>query len=274
MRRRFPPPASALVAALVCAAGVLPPAAAGSGVLHDNGPFATHHGTGVGGADESWVQFSIGLTAYGFVHDAGTIDEIADDFTVPERAVWSVDAITFFAYELNAPPQTTTFTTLCFMVLDGPPDTPGTHIIYGDFYTNRLTSSVWTGCFRVGEGSSGTDDNRPVMANTCVIEPPLALGPGGTYWIIWQAWGTQVSRAYAPPVTILGQADTGNGLVTEDGGYSYIPATDNHHQQGFPFVIEGMSTGSPVERASWGAVKALYRWSEFPFAIRRPHSVE
>lgn len=256
--RRMLPSQLALLAAAACAVGVLPPPAAHAGVLWNNGPFVTHHGTGVGGANESWVQFSIGLTAYGFAHDAGTIDEIADDFSVPEKAVWSVEAITFFAYELYAPPQSTTMTTLCFMVLDGPPDTPGTHIIFGDFYANRLTSSVWTGCYRVGQGQPGSDD-RPIMANTCVIEPPLILGPGGTYWIIWQTWGTQVSRAYAPPITILGQTDTGNGLVTEDGGYSYIPATDNHHRQGFPFVIEGMSTGTPVECTSWGAVKALFR---------------
>ncbi len=242
----------------IVAACALWPGAAGAGVIHDNGPFVTHYGTGAGGANESVLQTGLGLTAYGFVHDAGTIDEIADDFTIPERAVWSIEAFTFYAYELNAPTEPTTLTTLCFMVLDGPPDTPGTHIIFGDFHTNRLSSSVWTGCYRVGQGQSGTT-SRPIMANTCLVEPPLMLGPGGTYWIIWQTWGTQVSRAYAPPITILGQTDTGNGLVTEDGGYTYIPATDNHHQQGFPFVIEGMSTGTPVERASWGAVKALFR---------------
>ncbi len=241
----------------IVVAAALCPGAARAGIIYNNGPFVTHYGTGADGADESVVQTGIGLTAYGFAHDAGTIDEIADDFTVPEGWEWTIEALTFFAYELNASPESTTFTTLCFMILDGRPDTSGTHIIFGDFYTNRLSSSVWTGCYRIGQGQSGSDD-RPVMANMGAVDPPLMLA-GGTYWIIWQTWGTQVSRAYAPPITILGQTDTGNGLVTEDGGYTYIPATDNHHQQGFPFLVHGTALDTPVERTSWGAVKALYR---------------
>jgi hypothetical protein len=249
-----------MLVVLTLAVGVATASPAGparSWRIYDNGPFVTHWGTGAGGAHESWVQFPIGLTAYGFIHKAGTIDEIADDFTVPDGWEWTVESITFYSYELYGATQPSTVNWVSFIMWDGPPDTPGTEYVFGDFYTNRLTSSVWTGCYRVGEGSSGNDD-RPIMANTCVLSPPLVLS-AGTYWMVWQTEGSQDYGPYSPPVTILGQPDTGNALVTEDGGLSYVPATDNHHQQGFPFYIEGTVLDTPVARTSWGAVKALFR---------------
>ena len=50
-------------------------------VLWDNGPFITHYGTGFGGADESLVQTSLGMVAWGWLDEDPY--RVADEFTVP-----------------------------------------------------------------------------------------------------------------------------------------------------------------------------------------------
>jgi hypothetical protein len=227
-------------------------------VLHDNGPFVTHHGTGVGGADESWVQTSLGLSAFGFVHRVGSADIIADDFAVPGGWVWTVEQITFLAYQLNAPTAPSSMTSLVFVILDAAPGTAGANVVFGDWTANRLTSSEWTGCYRVEDALSGASDERPIMSLGCALTPPVEI-PAGTYWIAWQSEGSLDYGPYAVPVTILGQTTTGNAVVSENAGFTYVPATDNHFQQGFPFIIEGTSIDTPVAPATWGSVKALYR---------------
>jgi hypothetical protein len=225
--------------------------------IYDNGPYVTHWGSGAGGANASVVQFSIGLTAYGFVHKAGTIDLIADDFVVPEGWEWIVEAVTFFSYEPYGSTSPSTVNWVSFIMWDAAPNSPESDYVFGDFYTNRLTTSVWTGCYRVGEGTGGST-MRPIMANTCVIEPPLVL-PAGNYWMVWQTEGTKDFGPYSPPVTVLGLTDTGDALISETGGLTWEPASDNHHRQGFPFYLTGTTLDTAVEPVSWGAVKAMFR---------------
>jgi hypothetical protein len=228
------------------------------GVLYNNGPFVTHQGTGVGGANESWVQTAIDLHAFGFIHRVGTVDLIADDFVVPDAWKWTVEQITFFAYQLGAPAAPSSMTSLIFVVLDAAPGTPGAKVIFGDWTTNRLTSSAWTGCYRVEDGLSGTSDERPIMSLSYVFAPPIKL-KAGTYWIVWQTAGSLVYGPYAPPITVVGQTTTGNALVSEDYGRTYVPASDNHFQQGFPFVIGGMGLDTAVAPATWTSIKAMYK---------------
>ena len=66
--------------------------------------------------------------------------------------------------------------------------------------------------------------------------------PPGTYWLDWQSDGTGGSGPWAPPIAILGQNTTGNGLQSLDGGVTYGLAEDSGSltQQGFPFVIYGV----------------------------------
>jgi hypothetical protein len=68
-------------------------------VLYDNGPLVTHPGGGSGGADASALQTALGLTIYGFGHQAPLNYRMADDFVISDPAGWQVDTITFFAYQ-------------------------------------------------------------------------------------------------------------------------------------------------------------------------------
>lgn len=223
-------------------------------VLHDNGPFVTHVGTGEGGADESLLQGSLGLTTYGFSHAVAVSHWVADDFAVPAGETWDIGTITFFAYQSYAPTSPSTMTTVHLQIWDDVPGTPAADLVYGDAVTNRLTSSEWASCYRVQATNGGTA--RPIMVDTCELSPAAVLGEG-TYWIAWQTGGTLTSGPWVPPITILGQTTTGNALQSADGGVTYAPLLDTGFAQGLPFILE--ETDTPVERASWGSVKALFR---------------
>ena len=61
-------------------------------VIFDNGPIVTHPGGGAGGADVSALQWSLGLTVWGFGPTVSA-DRVADDFTVPAGATWVIESV-------------------------------------------------------------------------------------------------------------------------------------------------------------------------------------
>ncbi|MFH1680396.1 MAG: hypothetical protein ABIH26_07110 [Candidatus Eisenbacteria bacterium] len=226
-------------------------------VLYDNGPFVNMPGGGWGGADASVLQNStLLMNTLGFGHQVYYNYLVTDDFTVPAGDMWSVETITFFAYQTGAPTSPSTMTAVHVQIWDNPPDMPGANLVFGDLVTNRLTGTAWSNCYRVTE-TTLTATNRPIMADVC--SAPVVLGPG-TYWVAWQTDGTLTSGPWAPPIAIWGQPTTGNGEQSLDGGVTYAPAVDSGSltPQGFPFIISGTNlTGT--EESTWGQVKALFR---------------
>ncbi len=203
-------------------------------VLYDNGPVITNPGGGFDGADLSIVQYSIGLLLNGFD------GRIADEFTVSNPKGWTIDTIAFYAYQ---PGSTTnsTITAVNLRIWDGPPAAAGSTVVWGDTTTNVLQSTVWSGAYRAPE-TSPLSTFRPLMTNVVAVGTELAQG---TYWLDWGTEGSLDSGTWAPPITVLGAASTGNGLRSLDGGASYFQAIDfpNRTPQGFPFVIEGSAPG-------------------------------
>lgn len=215
----------------------------GPTVLYDNGPLVNSPGTGSGGADESILQGgTLGHTTIGFGHQVLNGNRMADDFTITDPGGWDIDTFTFFAYQTGST-TTSTMTAVNMRISDAMP--PGGSVVFGDTTTNVMTSTGWTNIFRVTDTTLGAT-NRPVMANTVTLASPLHLDPG-TYWIDWQTDGSLASGPWAPPITINGQASTGNGLQSlADNGATFAPALDggaNADQQGFPFIIEGVIAG-------------------------------
>ncbi|MCL4263291.1 MAG: DUF4397 domain-containing protein [Anaerolineae bacterium] len=210
-------------------------------VLYDNGPLVNSPGTGVGGADESVLQtVSLGMNTLGFGHQVLNGNRMADDFTIPPGSNWTIDEIVFYAYQ-TASPITSTITQVNLRIWDGEPGNGGT-VIWGDTSTNVMSSTVWSGIYRVTETTTGVATDRPIMASTVNLGG-LSLPPG-TYWLDWQSDGTLASGPWAPPVTVNGQTTTGNGLQSlTDNGVTWGPANDSGTltQQGFPFLIMGSS---------------------------------
>jgi len=210
-------------------------------ILFDNGPFTTCLGCGSGGADVSSLQDqSLGMTIYGFGHQLVADNRVADDFVVPAGQTWDIGSITFFAYQSFAG-NVSTITSVSLQIWDGVPGDAGSNVIFGDETTNRMIGTSWTGVYRTLEGDITTSTDRAIMAN--VVSVNTTLGEG-TYWLDWQTDGTATSGPWAPPVTILGQAATGNARQ-EQAGAPWVDLVDVEDSQGLPFIISTDGGVSP-----------------------------
>ncbi|MCZ7650022.1 MAG: hypothetical protein M5U13_02190 [Thermoanaerobaculia bacterium] len=211
-----------------------------SAVLWDNGPLVTHPGAMPGGADESRLQANLAMNTLGFGDQVLNGNWVADDFEVTAADGWTLDSATFFHYQTNST-TTSTITNVVWQVYDGQPGAGGTMIANG----SGLVSSLFTNIYRTSDTTPSVT-NRPIMA-TEVDLGGLVL-PAGSYWLAWQADGTLASGPWAPPVTILGQTTTGNGLQDLGNAGTWGPANDSGTltQQGFPFILEGEIVVVPV----------------------------
>jgi hypothetical protein len=205
-------------------------------LLHDNGPLVNSEGTGSGGADESVLQGSLGMTTLGAGIQFAVGNHMADDFVVDET--WTVDEFTFYGYQTNSG-DASTMTGGYLQIYDGNPSSGGA-LVWGDMTTNRMTSTQFSNIYRVSETTGGTTA-RPIMEIVCET-PGLVLEPG-TYWVEYTLDGSATSGPWAPPITITGEATTGNALqLTSDG---WAPFTDGGSltAQGMPFLINGTADG-------------------------------
>ena len=212
--------------------------------LWDNGPLITHPGGGAGGADFSMLQTDLAMNTLGFGHQFASDIHIADDFEVGAGG-WNIDSIDFFAYQTNSGNQST-ITGLYVRIWDGSPDDGGSNVVWGDLTTNLMVSTAWANMYR---GSALDATNRPVMQSQAAIGTQLAAG---TYWLEWMSDGTGASGPWAPPISILGQTTTGNGLQYYLSAWG--PANDSGTltQQGFPFLIDGSVVPAPGALALLG----------------------
>lgn len=210
-------------------------------LLFDNGPLVTHPGGGFGGADASALQNTV-LNSYGANQNATTF-RIADDFTVSGGA-WTIDSIALFGYQTGST-TTSTFTAANLQIWDGPPNLPGSNVIFGDLTTNRLIRTRFSGIYRVLI-TTLTASDRPIMRN--VVQVGTTLMPG-TYWLVWNASGSLASGPWQPPVSILGTYVTGNALQWTGAAWqalrdSVSPAPGN--PQGAPFLVYGTASSNPL----------------------------
>jgi hypothetical protein len=203
-------------------------------LLYDNGPLITHPGGGSGGADASALQTALTLTIYGFGAQISANNSVADDFTIV-GSDWAIDEIQFFTYQTGST-TTSTINDVRMQIWNGAPNGGGS-VIYGDLTTNRLSSTSWTNMYRVLD-TDLLNTQRPVMRVVVQFSPALVLS-AGTYWLQWQYGGTLASGPWAPPVSVVGQTTTGNGLQNLAGVWG--PLLDGTFPQGVPFLIFGNS---------------------------------
>ncbi len=210
-----------------------------SDVLVDNGSWITHPGAGFGGADASVLPFTSGATTFGFGHQVSAGHRISDDFVVP--ATWTLERVHVYAFQLNSG-TSSTITGVNLRIWDGPPGKPGSSVIFGDTTTNRMTSTAFTGVYRVADHLLA-NTQRPVMRQTVELGG-VVLEPG-TYWLDWQSSGTLASGPLAPPVTSPGFIPVGNARQYDAFQADWKPATDGGLgiNVAIPFILEGTSGG-------------------------------
>jgi len=206
-------------------------------ILWDNGPLVTNPGGGYGGADLSALQTALLLNTYGFGNQFIYSYRMADDFEVDTE--WTVEQITFYAYQTGSPTDPSPITGLYYQIWDGVPDDPGSSVVFGDLVTNRLADTYWSGAYRAVDYDPMAS-NRPIMAD---VAAGGAVLPPGTYWLDWLTDGSLSSGPWAPPISILGEITTGNALQNT-GVWAPALDTGTSTQQGMPFVIEGERGGT------------------------------
>ncbi|MBL1124533.1 MAG: hypothetical protein D8M26_16815, partial [Ignavibacteriae bacterium] len=202
--------------------------------LYSNGPFVTNPGGGPGGADGSVLQNStLGLNTLGFGWSRNSSIFIADNFTVPDGTNWSIDSLRFYGYQTGSS-TTSSFTSVYVAIYKGNP-VYGLTPVYGDTTTNRLSNTYWTGAYRYSETALGT--TRPIMA-VVASTPGLNLS-SGEYWIMVSAGGSLSSGPWMPPISILGEPNTGNALQQISGSWQELIDNGVLTNQGIPFKIFG-----------------------------------
>jgi hypothetical protein len=219
-------------------------------VLWDNGPIVTSVGTGVGGADESIVDATETTNGFGCYYLSDL--RLADDFTVPAGESWYITKITLFGYQTDSPGTASTITTAYIEIWDNPPEF-GT-LVYGDMITNVLTSTQWMNCYRVQYSASGTNVQRPIMANVCEFSSPIILTEGD-YWLCWQLDGTEASGPWTPPITINGTLVTGDAYQYYQSSWSIIADATSGNYKGLPFILEDVSS---LDNATWASIKTVF----------------
>lgn len=231
-------------------------------ILFDNGPLST------GATSKSGVAAPVGSTwsevqnplndttqsnttagASGGITTTARF-RLADNFTVPVGATWTIDSIATFSYQTGSTPATSPFIALNAQIWSGGrPGDPGATVVGGDTTTNRLTTSVWSTYYRIFNSKypppgSATGTTRPVFKNVANMGG-VVLGPG-TYWLDWQTQITASAGHFAPSVTLVGQR--GNAAwnarqFTAAGWADFVdagnPATAPDSAQDFPFILYG-----------------------------------
>lgn len=227
---------------------VLAVSPAGPPILFDSGPLVTHPGGGFNGADLSALQnqvslpnIPIAMNILGFGGPAP--GRLADDFVICDVGGWNISTITVYSYQTGSTPVST-ITNVTLRIWDGVPGVVGSNIVFGDSTTNVMTNTCWTGIYR----ATLTDplgSTRPVMASILAVNTTL---PAGRYWIDYSASGSGASGPFTPPITRLGQSNTGNAMGSADGA-AYASSIDNGgstatYRQGLPFLVRGTSASA------------------------------
>ena len=224
-------------------AGPNPSGGGYASLLHDNGPFVSGIGVGFAGANVSIVES--GYNTYGYNHSSSAGYRVADDFTVPAGATWTLTGMHWFAYQTGST-TSSTLTSVTVQLWSGSPAAGGT-LLAGDSTTNRLGTAQFTNVYRV-MSSALTSNLRPIM--NCAVDMSWAppLGPG-TYFLDVQAAGSLSSGPLGIPKVPRGLSD--NALqynpITPPGG-GWVPLADGLSllQQDLPFKLEGSVLIDPI----------------------------
>lgn len=206
-----------------------------SELLYTSGPYFNQAGT----PDLSILEdVTLGMDTFGAGVQITSGNRIADDIVIAEDA--DITEMVFYAYQSFTPTAPPTINAINVQVWDGDPSDPASSVIFGDDVTNVLDGVVWSGAFRVLEGSP-TNTDRAIHRITVDVTG-LSL-TAGTYWVDWQIGGTAGSGPWQPPVAILGQTVTGNAQQSLAGVWAPLLDGGTSTAQGVPIEVFGTVTG-------------------------------
>lgn len=197
--------------------------------IYDSGPFIND----LGPPELSIVEnVTLGMSTYGFGVQKSAQNSIADKFTLSKH--YDITSIDTYVYQTGA--AAASITGVYIQIYDGDPSSGGT-VIWGDITTsNLLLENEVTDVHRVLENEQN-DTSRKIQKVTA--ETPDLFLRSGTYWIEVTYEGTVDSGPWAVPISILGQATTGNAIQSTDNTWSPLIDSGTNSAQGIPFRLYG-----------------------------------
>jgi len=195
----------------------------------------------------------------GLVYNAAGMDRsqsiwAADVFTIPTGATWIFDTVIVYGYQYGSS-LSSPFTSGYLQIYNGTPGLGGT-VVWGDTVTNVLSSTGFTGIYKVDTFSSDNgllSTKRPIMYLKLYLPVPPHLS-AGTYWLAWSATGTSAANPPSTPFKALPGRVNPSGQMARQfagGGWSYI--TDNGNSIGLDMMIigrPGLSAGPVLNAAA------------------------
>lgn len=201
-------------------------------LLYDNGPFINQPGT----PDLSVLQGSLAMSTLGAGVQFTAGNSIADEVIFTQDAeITSLDA---FVYQTNT--AAPSITGMYMRVWNGDPSSGTATVVWGDLTTNIIGGNTGINGYRVSE-TTLTNRSREIQKVTATTTA-LTL-TAGTYWFEYSFEGSGSSGPWAVPITINGQATTGNALQNINGAWQAWIDTGSNTPQGLPFQIYGNFTG-------------------------------
>lgn len=200
-------------------------------LVYDNGTYINEPGP----PELSIVEnMSMGMSTYGFGVQVSAQNSIADDFTLDDD--YDITSIDTYVYQTGE--GSPSISGVYIQIYDGDPSAGGS-VIWGDLtQTNLMLDNDFTGVYRVLEDAQN-DTSRMVQLVTAETTG-LSL-TAGTYWVEVTFEGMGASGPWAPPISILGQPETGDAMqfTGSSGAWQALVDTGSGAPQGLPFQLYG-----------------------------------
>ena len=201
--------------------------------LFNQSDLVTYPGAGNNGAD---VSSTYGDQAvFGINADIFDSAFVADDFTLDNYSY--ISEIQFYAYQNNSGIDTSSIKSVYVAIYDQNPAN-GASPIWGDYVTDRMISTSWTGIYLTTQNSFANTD-CPIMKVVAEIDTSL---PAGDYWVSVAFQGnSSLTGPWAPPVRNLLQVNTGNAIQYANNSWVSWRDSQTLGQYGLPFIVKGFA---------------------------------
>lgn len=173
-----------------------------------------------------------GMNLFGFGVNYNNGQSLAENFMLYDS--FDISEIVVYAYQTGTLPPS--ITAMYVQIYDGDPSA-GASVIWGDLSTNVLANAEDYGVYRVLEDDQANTD-RKISKVTATINN-LTLSPG-SYWVEYSLEGSGNSGPWAPPISVLGETNTGDALQkTTSGTWQAVIDSGVNEPQGMPIQIYG-----------------------------------
>jgi hypothetical protein len=192
---------------------------------------------------------------------------VADAFTVPAGDTWVFDTVIVYGYQFGSS-LSSPFMYCNLQVYNAAPGLGGT-VIWGDTITNVLSSTAFTGIYKVDTlavngGLMAT--NRPIMYLKLHLSPAPRL-TAGTYWLSWSAACFTTSNSAVTPYQVLpGRLNPPGQMSRIYAGGVWTYATDNGLSIGLNMILKGKAGIAAVPGQHLNAENALGQNVPHPFS--------